>query len=181
VRREPEAIGTDDSARVHDAALADTAAVGHHHPRTDPRVGANARARTDAGQWPDAGGGIDDGTGVDHRTWMNTCSDAVSNPPDPPLRQAGVVQVRVGRDDGCAAMGGLFAQRGCHDDAACLRGRELCAIARVGEKADRVRRGRFQCRDALDDQTGVADALATQSGNDVGDGHAHRRGFKFAC
>ena len=184
-RREAKAVGADHHATVQDAAITDPTAGAHRDTRRQPRVGADACRRTDDAMRTDHGAGTDLGSGIDHgqrtdrrvsghcgryvhhRTGMNACRCREPRLRGPPLRELGIGQIRVGRDDrGTACERGIL-HLSSHDDAAGAGAGELRFVARVGQKRDGVGRCRVERPDAPNAQITAAEQHAVDVRGDV--------------
>ena len=79
------------------------------------------------------------------------------------LRDAGVVQVGIGRQD--ARQAGALACIRAHDDRTGPAAVKLVEIARIGDEGEVTLARSFRRRDGADACCAVADALAAQTGN----------------
>ena len=194
-----KAIRTDDHAAVHQPASPYAAAIAQHDPGRQARVGAHLGAalddavRADAGPVTDDGAGLDDGQRADGHipperrlrrhdgAGMHAHVGRRAGAGGPPLREAGEVQIRVGRDDGGTPRRSSLGLGRRHDDAGGPRGGELRLVARVGEETDAVAVRLVQRRDAADARFGPTKQIAAQGGDQLSerDGRRAHGGGRF--
>src|SRR6185369_16454054 len=139
VGSEAEAVGAEHSAGMDDAAGADLRLRDDGDARAEPRPGADPAARLDDRVRPDRRAVADLGTGgddgeradgdvgteprlrIDRGARVDAAALGRTSAFGPPLRQAGEVEIGVGRDDRRAARRGSVAKRRRDDDASSSR------------------------------------------------------------
>ena len=85
----------------------------------------------------------------------------------PPLGEPREIEVRIGRDDGGAAGRSDLGKSRSHDHAGRCAAGQLRLVARIGQKAQRARIGRFQRADARDLGFRRTMKIAAQGGDHI--------------